>query len=153
MGTVEICPHLLLAVSNPRGRLLQPHRSLVPTWFEKVPPGLRKAWHGNVRATYYLRDPLSTNLLSVKKEALLVCTWLVPSAQSGGHSGDSKVCSHSIYIRTVSSCKRLLHICFAELVITGLWTVWEEQHAQNTRFLPRPARIRIESNVPKLKYS
>ena len=36
-------------------------------------------------------------------------------------------------------------VCFAELVLTGLWAVCAEHHA---RFL-RPART--ESNVPKLK--
>ena len=74
---------------------------LFPTWFEKGPPGLRKAR----KCQSYLLSKGSPIYQSIicKKEALLVCTWLVPSAQSGGHSGDSKVCSHSIYIRTVSS--------------------------------------------------
>ena len=42
-------------------------------------------------------------------------------------------------------------VCFVELVLTGLWTVWAEQHGQYNRILPIPAKK--ESNVPKLKSS
>ena len=41
--------------------------------------------------------------------------------------------SHSIHIRTVS-------VCFAELVETSLWVLWEEQHLLHTWFLQKPAR-------------
>ena len=34
-------------------------------------------------------------------------------------------------------------VCFAELVQTGLWVVWAEQHALYTRFPPRIARMSI----------
>ena len=39
--------------------------------------------------------------------------------------------------------------CFAEVVSTGLWTLWSEQHAPYAQYLPRPARK--ESNVPNVK--
>ena len=42
-------------------------------------------------------------------------------------------------------------VCFADLVQIGLRTIWAEQHAPYTRFLPR--RARKESNVHKLKKS
>ena len=38
-------------------------------------------------------------------------------------------------------------VCFANLVYTGLWAIWAEQHALYTRFLHRLARK--ESNVQK----
>ena len=43
-------------------------------------------------------------------------------------------------------------VCFAELVQTGLWVFWAEQHAPYyTKFLHRPARK--ESDVPSKRVS
>ena len=44
----------------------------------------------------------------------------------------------SIYIRTVLKLFSPFG-CFAELVETGLWSIWADQHMY-TQFLPRPAK-------------
>ena len=55
------------------------------------------------------------------------------------------LCVHSIY----QDRKLLAPVtCFAQLDKTSLWTLWAEQHASYTRFLPRPTRK--EFNLPKL---
>ena len=55
---------------------------------------------------------------------------------------------HSIYY---DNKLLVLVVYIAELVWTGSWDFWSEQHAPYTQLLHRPARE--ESNVPKLKSS
>ena len=62
----------------------------------------------------------------------------------GGVSANPK---YNAYIRTASS-QRLL-VCLSELVLTGLWAIWTEQHATYSELLPIQARK--ESNIPKLE--
>ena len=48
--------------------------------------------------------------------------------------------SNSIYIRTALLVPV---VCFADLVWIGFWTVWAEQHAPYTKYLPRSGRNRM----------
>ena len=107
----------------------------------------------NTQSQKSLRSPLSypTTLCASKlyvkicaKDNKLLCFFISKTALKRKYC--RVICYHSIY----QNSKFLVSIvCFAELVWIGLWPALAQQHSTYTRFLPRPARKKL--NVPKLR--